>query len=260
MKVKDSVLAELKAIEMAHDVTVIHAIESGSRSWGFPSPDSDYDVRFIYVHKKDWYLQVHPERDVIEVPISDELDIVGWDVKKAMELAAKGNVVVHEWLNTPIVYQSNQSLYEKLIKVMDLSFKPQAAYYHYRAMAKSAWKDIKDQDEVKLKRFFYFMRALLSARWILQKNTMPSVEFGYLLANTGFSPDMADKVKDLIGIKSGLNESECIAIDEGLLAYVETLFVALENNFPKKSKQAEIDWNHEFSIYLNGVMDSEFSK
>ena len=151
IEVKDSVLADLKAIEAAHDVTVIHAIESGSRSWGFPSPDSDYDVRFIYVHKKDWYLQVHPERDVIEVPISDELDIVGWDVKKAMELAAKGNVVVHEWLNTPIVYQSNQSLYEKLMKVMDLSFKPQAAYYHYRAMSKSAWKDIKGQDEVKFR-------------------------------------------------------------------------------------------------------------
>ncbi|WP_154224630.1 nucleotidyltransferase domain-containing protein [Marinicella rhabdoformis] len=250
IKIKDSVLAELKAIEAAHDVIVIHAIESGSRSWGFPSPDSDYDVRFIYVHKKDWYLQVHPERDVIEVPISDELDIAGWDLKKAMQLAAKGNVVVHEWLNTPIVYQSHENLYEKMMKVMDLSFKPQAAYYHYRSMAKSAWKDIKGQNEVKLKRFFYFMRSLLSARWILQKNTMPSVEFGYLIAHTGFSADMADKVKDLVTIKSGLNESECTVIDADLLAYVETLFVALEDNFPQGAKQVEIDWNHEFRLFL----------
>ena len=97
-KINADIVAEvsqhLAEIEKEHQVTIIQAIESGSRAWGFPSPDSDYDVRFVYSHSKDWYLQLTEERDVIELPINDELDIAGWDVRKAFNLANKGNAVI----------------------------------------------------------------------------------------------------------------------------------------------------------------------
>ena len=250
MKIEEKVKAHLNEIEQQHEVTIIHAIESGSRSWGFSSPDSDYDVRFIYVHKKDWYLQVFPERDVIEVPISDELDIAGWDLKKAMYLAAKGNVVVHEWLNTPIVYQSHPLLYPELKSIIDQSFNPQSAYHHYRSMAKRAWLDIQEQKEVKLKRFFYFMRALLSAQWIIQNNSMPSVEFEYLLANTGFNNDYVGNIYELIKLKSTMMESERMVIDEGLMAYVGNLFEELSNEFPDTSDLPIINWNESLANFL----------
>jgi predicted nucleotidyltransferase len=243
MNIREKVKEHLKEIEMKHEVKIIHAIESGSRSWGFPSPDSDFDVRFIYVHRKDWYLQVFAERDVIEVPISDELDIAGWDLKKTMYLAAKGNVVVHEWLNTPIIYQSHTKLYNELKSHIDKSFNSQAAFHHYRSMAKRALHDVKEQKEVKLKRFFYFMRALLSARWILRNNSMPSVEFEYLLLNTDIEPNYIEEIKNLIVLKSNMMESERLVIDEKLINYVETLFGNLSESQLENTDLQQQNWN-----------------
>ena len=243
MNIRDKVKEHLNEIEKNHEVRIIHAIESGSRSWGFPSPDSDFDVRFIYVHKKDWYLQVFPERDVIEVPISDELDIAGWDLKKAMYLAAKGNVVIHEWLNTPTIYQSHYKLYKELKSYIDKSFNPQAAFHHYRSMAKRALHDVNQQKEVKLKRFFYFMRALLSARWILEKNSMPSVEFEYLLLNTDIELNNIEEIKNLVVLKSNMMESERLIINEKLINYVETLFENLSEFQLDNTDLQKMNWN-----------------
>ena len=97
----------LSAIEAEFGVRILYACESGSRGWGFASPDSDYDVRFIYVHPLAWYLQVHVQRDVIELPISDELDINGWELRKALGLLRKGNATLIEWLDSPIVYRAD---------------------------------------------------------------------------------------------------------------------------------------------------------
>ena len=104
---KSEIVAQIQGIESAHDVKVLYACESGSRGWGFASPDSDYDVRFIYVHRLPWYLQVSRTRDVIEVPISGDLDINGWELRKALGLMKKGNATLIEWLDSPVVYRSD---------------------------------------------------------------------------------------------------------------------------------------------------------
>jgi len=150
------------------------------RAWGFPSPDSDYDVRFIYAHPKDWYLQLNEQRDVIELPINDELDIAGWDLRKALNLANKGNAVVQEWMISPIVYQQS-SLYTSLYEHVSKAFNPVATYHHYRSMAKKAYQDIEQSEQKKLKRFFYFARATFSAAWIVKNQTMPSIVFDELI-------------------------------------------------------------------------------
>jgi len=108
-EVHEEILKRIKAAEEEHDVKVLFAIESGSRAWGFASPNSDYDVRFIYAHKKDWYLDINVEykRDVIEYPIVDEIDINGWDIRKALMLFWKSNPAFVEWIQSPIVYIKN---------------------------------------------------------------------------------------------------------------------------------------------------------
>ena len=166
--ISGEIVEHLTKIEEEYDVIVLQAIESGSRAWGFPSPDSDYDVRFIYAHPKDWYLQLSEERDVIELPINDELDIAGWDLRKALNLANKGNAVVQEWMISPIVYQQSAS-YASLSALIGSAFNPIATYHHYRSMAKKAYADIEQSEQKKLKRFFYFARATLSAKWIVKK-------------------------------------------------------------------------------------------
>lgn len=250
MSITQRIKDHLADIEKTHGVTIIHAIESGSRSWGFPSPDSDYDVRFVYAHPKDWYLQVFPERDVIEVPISDELDIAGWDVKKAMQLAAKGNVVIHEWLNTPLVYHSNQVIYQKFKKIIDLSFNPQAAYHHYRSMAKRAWLELQDPQSIKLKRFFYFMRALLSAQWVVHHQSMPSVQFEYVLNHSGVADKHIDSIKALIELKSSMNESETSTIDYNMMSYVYDIYEEINKEQSFNLIQSKLDWNPLFCRFV----------
>jgi uncharacterized protein len=105
--IRSDILDRLLAIEAEHGVRALYACESGSRGWGFASPDSDYDVRFIYVHPLPWYLRVSAQRDVIEVPISDELDINGWELRKALSLLKKGNATLIEWLDSPVVYRAD---------------------------------------------------------------------------------------------------------------------------------------------------------
>jgi hypothetical protein len=138
----DEIVERLHAIELSHNVRVLYAIESGSRAWGFASPNSDWDVRFIYVHPEDWYLNVHEHRDVIEIPIDGDLDINGWEVRKSLRLLRKGNPVLFEWLKSPILYlegrddASGNALMEDYRRVASDLFNPLATVYHYWHMAK----------------------------------------------------------------------------------------------------------------------------
>lgn len=63
---RERIIELLHSIEAEHGVKVLYACESGSRAWGFASPDSDYDVRFVYVRPLEDYLSLVPVRDVIE--------------------------------------------------------------------------------------------------------------------------------------------------------------------------------------------------
>ena len=192
MDIQQEIKQQLKNIEQNQNITILHAIESGSRAWGFPSPDSDFDVRFIYAHPKDWYLQLEAKRDVIELPINEILDISGWDLRKTLNLANKGNAVVQEWLISPIVYQTHAST-SQLQKMVLGAFNPIAIFHHYLSTAKNAFADINTGKQIKLKRFFYFARAVLSAQWIAQKQTMPSIVFAELLRDLFIDNAMREK-------------------------------------------------------------------
>src|SRR5580700_6481627 len=99
--------ARLRAVAEREHAVVLLAVESGSRAWGFPSPDSDYDCRFIYARPRNDYLSLYAPRDVIEFPLDRELDVNGWDLAKALRLLLKGNAVVIEWLTSPISYRTD---------------------------------------------------------------------------------------------------------------------------------------------------------
>ena len=131
------IAAKLADIQVSEEVVILYACESGSRAWGFPSEDSDYDVRFIYVRPKDWYLSIDLEtkRDVIERPISDELDIAGWDLRKALKLFYKSNPPLLEWLGSPIIYLEQFSTAEKLRELAKTFYSAKACMYHYLNMA-----------------------------------------------------------------------------------------------------------------------------
>ena len=232
-KINPAVFQEVKThltqIEKEHNVVILQAIESGSRAWGFPSPDSDYDVRFIYAHTKDWYLQLSEERDVIELPINDELDIAGWDLRKALNLANKGNAVIQEWMISPIVYQQS-SLYAPLSTLISEAFNPTAVFHHYRAMAKKAYQDIEQSEQKKLKRFFYFARATLSAQWVVEKQTMPSIIFHDLLGNLVNDQQVKQELDLLIQKKSKESEKSNLNVPTIVYENIVSVYQSLSEN------------------------------
>lgn len=122
--------AALDRIEREEGVRLLFAVESGSRAWGFPSPDSDYDVRFVYARPLDWCLSLEPGRDVIEPPIEGDLDINGWDVRKALILLKKPNPVALEWLLSPIRYRWDEAVCGRLAAVAARTAPATACLHH----------------------------------------------------------------------------------------------------------------------------------
>lgn len=241
----------LSKIEEDNNIVILHAIESGSRAWGFPSPDSDYDVRFIYSHPTDWYLQLVEERDVIEIPISDELDIAGWDVRKALNLANKGNAVVQEWMISPIVYKQTSDN-RRLNKLLTKAFNPTVAYYHYRSMAKKAYLELQQSEVKKLKRFFYFARATLSAQWILTKGTMPSILFADLVAELVPDKLLAEQISNLVKQKAKESEKSVLLVPQEVLQVFTAIFKTLDEGITVNSGVRTAISNNDFRSFLAG--------
>lgn len=200
--VREEILHRLKLAEEEHDIKIVYACESGSRAWGFESPDSDYDVRFIYTHKEDWYLSfdVESRRDVVEYPIVDEIDCGGWDIKKAMYLFTRTNGALLEWLNSPIKYIETGEFAESMRSLSPRALNKTALCYHYSHMARGNAREYLFGEEVKLKKYFYVLRPLLAIRFLEEKDAPPPVEFKKLLYSV-CPKYLVPVIEDLIKLK-----------------------------------------------------------
>ncbi len=167
---KEIILQSLKQIETDFDVKVLYACESGSRAWGFPSKDSDFDVRFIYIHRPEWYLSIDQKRDVIELPINDLLDISGWELTKALRLFRKSNPPLMEWLGSGIEYYRAYSLFDRMTQLKEEAYLPKASIHHYLSMAKGNYREFLLGEQVKIKKYFYVLRPILATIWIERFN------------------------------------------------------------------------------------------
>lgn len=182
-KIKTEIVRRLRRTEEEKGVRILMAIESGSRAWGFASPNSDYDVRFIYSQKKEWYLSVDLEkkRDVIEYPIIDEIDLNGWDIRKALMLFGKSNPAFIEWIKSPITYINRGSFREDAIKILPEIYSVTRGIYHYRSMAKTNYREYLKAETVPLKKYFYVLRPLFAIKWLEKYGEAPPIEFHKLL-------------------------------------------------------------------------------
>ena len=201
-----TILENLARIEQEHNVRILYAVESGSRAWGFASQDSDFDVRFIYIHPVEWYLSICDKRDVIECPISGDLDISGWDLRKALGLFRKSNPPLLEWLGSPMVYLDNDGLADRMRELMRNSFSPQSCLHHYLHMAKGNFKEYLKADTVRVKKYFYVLRPVLACIWIEKHNSMPPTEFAVLYRDAALSQDLTDEIDDLLRRKMAGDE------------------------------------------------------
>jgi len=173
----------LKLLEIEKNIKIIYAVESGSRAWGFASENSDWDVRFIYVHQQDWYLDIDKQKDSIERMLPDDLDLSGWEIQKALRLYRKSNPSLMEWLQSPIVYLEEEDLMHEWRNLSKTYFNPKNELYHYLNMAKNTYQKYLEDENVKIKKYFYALRPLFACRWIVEKGTMPPVLFEEMLVD-----------------------------------------------------------------------------
>ncbi|MBB4824797.1 putative nucleotidyltransferase [Sporosarcina luteola] len=194
---------KLLEIEERYDVKILYAVESGSRAWGFPSKDSDYDVRFIYIHPPEWYLAIDPQgigakRDVIEEPINDLLDISGWEITKALRLFRKNNPPLLEWLRSNIVYYQKYSFIGNMRSLESEVYYPNSMLHHYLNMAKNNYRDYLQGPEVKIKKYFYVLRPILACMWIEKYNRTPPISFHELLGDIIPEGELKNAVQHLL--------------------------------------------------------------
>lgn len=205
MKYRESIIPEkLAEIEQRENVRILHCVESGSRAWGFASPDSDFDVRFIYVRPKDFYLRLDKTRDVIEWQLDDVLDINGWDLQKALVLLHKSNPTLFEWNNSPIVYKTTPE-WKVISDIISHYFQQKSGLYHYLSTAKSNYREYLHGETVRLKKYFYVLRPILACRWILEKQTPPPMLFTEL-ANACLDDALVPAVNELLRLKMNTPE------------------------------------------------------
>lgn len=210
---KKLILDKLNELSRVHDINILYACESGSRAWGFPSPDSDYDVRFIYVHKPDWYLSLSEGKDTINLPVDEhELDITGWELRKTLRLLKKSNASPLEWIQSPIAYREVDGFRERFSELAADFFSPVAVAHHYHSMSLKYTEACVGKAEVKLKSYFYALRTTLAVSWIRKMNTMAPIVFAGMLALV--EVPVRRSIEKLMEIKSRENESYLSASDK----------------------------------------------
>ncbi|WP_016756963.1 nucleotidyltransferase domain-containing protein [Leptospira santarosai] len=253
-EIKKKIQDRLAELESEFGVEILLAVESGSRAWGFESTDSDYDVRFIYKHKTEWYLSVLPGRDVIEIPIVDLMDYSGWDLRKSFFLMNKSNPVLFEWLQSPIVYKRNEVFYEIFFEVSKEYFSPIGTVYHYLKMASRNYRDYLKRETVRVKKYFYVLRPLFACSWVEQKLSFPPMEFQTLLDSVLFDSAVRKEIDSLLDKKrNGIELDEENRIDV-LNEFIETQirhFEEVVSGFDPAQKPDSKKMDLEFRKILN---------
>ncbi len=245
-----TIQSKLAEIEERENVQILHCVESGSRAWGFASPDSDYDVRFIYVRPTEHYLKLEKTRDVIEWQLDDTLDINGWDLQKMLRLLHSSNPTVFEWRNSPIVYKTCAA-WEKISAVIDDYFNEKSGIYHYLHMSKTNYREYLKGETVRLKKYFYVLRPLLACAYIRENHKSPPMLFDELLCY--LSGDVKDEILKLLKIKASTSE-----LGEGkrvncINEYIEKKIEEFEAYAASLTSSDKAGWENLNKIFLSAL-------
>lgn len=245
------IIEKLNEIEQTENITILHAVESGSRAWGFASPDSDYDVRFFYVRPKSYYLRLDRTRDVLEYPLNDVLDINGWDIDKTLKLLHASNPTLFEWSNSPIIYKTTDE-FKHLLPLIGNYFVARSGLWHYLSMAEGNYREYLKGEMVKAKKYFYVIRPLLACRWILERRTPPPMLFTELV-ETQLEPELKPVVADLLKLKMSTPEIGETPKIAPLNEFIEQNLSIIREQIEALSKEQPSNWEPLNDLFLSIV-------
>lgn len=251
--ITDIIKQKLLDIERKENVRVIFACESGSRAWGFASPDSDYDVRFIYVRDVNSYLKLEPVRDVIEWQLDETLDINGWDIKKALQLLYKSNPVLFEWSNSPIIYKSTTE-WSFVQNVMNEFYNLHTGLKSYLGICRGQdERYFRNHEDIPLKKYFYELRPILACHWILDKKSPPPMMFSELV-EMELDDSLKPLVSHLIDRKKNTPEKFFGPHIPELDSYIATNLESISKQIESLPKETSRSWD-ELDIIFRKILD-----
>ena len=248
---REKIQEQLRRIEEAENIKILLAVESGSRAWGFASPDSDYDVRFIYIRRLEDYLRLNTIRDVIELPIDDALDINGWDLQKTLRLLHKSNPTLFEWFSSPIVYQKTEFA-DKFRDLMMHYFSSKKTMYHYVSMAEENYREYLKGDLIRAKKYFYVLRPVLACQWILDWGTPPPMLFSELL-KAELPVELIDVVNQLLELKMNSPEVKLIKRISEINEYLDESIPRIKRAVRLLEDSLTPDWNELNQLFLQSL-------
>ena len=231
----DSRLAEIVRTE---GVGIGLAIESGSRAWGFPSPDSDYDCRFLFVRPAEDHLSPWPKRDVIETPLTDDIDLNGWELGKALKLLLKGNAVVIEWLMSPIVYDGDARFRDALAAFACRWSSRTGVMRHYLHLGERQRRTyFADGRDIQIKKLFYALRPAAALRWLRlhPDRAVAPMQFMTLMEQSDPPADVLATARELIRLKSRTRELGSGPLPPEIEAFVDGEFEAARAILPERT-------------------------
>lgn len=241
--------AKLEEIELRENIHILYACESGSRAWGFASPDSDYDVRFVYVRPIEFYLKLENTKDTLECELNEIYDITGWDIKKLLWLLNKSNPSIFEWAVSPIVYKTTME-WESVSKIFDRHFSEKKALYHYNSITKNNLRRyFEDKSEVKYKPYLYNLRQCLACLWIMDRKSPPSIVFD-VLKEAYLPDDLQNEVSSLIKLKKSMKEKETGPRIKKIDEYISSIVSEVEKYLEIPVEKKQSDWNELNSLFL----------
>lgn len=247
--IEELVLLKLKKIEETEHVKILHAIESGSRAWGFASPDSDYDVRFIYMREQKYYLGLQPKKDFIDWELDETLDINGWDLSKTLQHFHKSNATLFEWANSPVVYYTTPE-WKQIYAAAEKYFSCKSTMYHYYGTARKNYQEHLTGGLVRYKKYFYVLRPIIACKWIEKKACPPPVLFEELAAEV-LDADMRDTVNQLLKAKKQMTESEKAPRIDHLNTYIEKQLAYYKNTIETMDDDRTPDWEPLNAVFIS---------
>lgn len=146
------------------------------------------------------YAALTVPRDVIERPIEGELDLNGWDLRKALALGLRRNPALVEWLTSPIVYAESGWEAAALRRLFVSARQSRTALIrHYYGLASRQFgRHIDGRDEVNLKKYFYVVRPAAALLWLETRGEeTPPMSLPALLDGVALPADVAGAIVDL---------------------------------------------------------------
>ena len=237
---------KLREIEKQYNVTVLYAAESGSRAWGFASPDSDFDIRFIYKRRQSDYLRLDKTRDVIDFPVDDVWDISGWDLDKTLKLLFASNPGLYDWMGSPICYYDT-GFKTRIDPLLESYFSAKRMICHHHGIAK---KRIAEKEKrITPKKYFYALRSILVCKWVIEKDCAPPVLFSELMDEV-LPYQLKSYAKYIMDKKANAPEKSEIDHVREIDVFLDAEYNAIEKYIRQLPKETEKSWEKQNSFFL----------